>query len=405
MKNISFVGNALFIPYFLIGVGMLINVHVIFRGWGVAWAASVMTLTALSTKWLAARAGQRICGLNAPERRLMFGLTSGKAAATIAATMIGYQYGLLTEDLMNGAVVMILICCIVASVETQRSARSIRIALTADEMQHESLKSSGFARQIVAVSNPMTSEQLMRMAVFMRSPFNTEPVTALFVRNSDDPGRLSTGRAALASAGAAAESMDVECRVAERFDLNIMTGVTNVMREHHATDVIIGMHRRSRIVDTLFESMIEQLIKSTNKMIIMSRCFIPVDTVRHIFVYVPRNAEFETGFPAWIARVGNLAAQLGCRVVFMAYPATSEYIETHIAEGGYPFTRTYSNMESWDDFIILSSQIKEEDLLIVIGGRKGSVSYSSDNETLPGYLGKHFSRHNLTMIIPSQFGE
>lgn len=404
MKNISFVGNALFIPYFLIGVGMLLNVRVIFHGWGVAEAAAVMTTIALAAKWLAARAGQKLCGLGVQERRLMFGLTSGKAAATIAATMIGYQYGLITEDLMNGAVVMILICCIVASVVTSRSATAIRIALSADELQNETPRSPGFARQIVAVSNPITSEELMRMAVFMRSPHNREIVTALFVRNSDDASIVRMGRDALTTARAAAESMDVECRTTERFELNVMSGVTNVMREHHATDVVIGMHRRSGIVDSFYGSMIEQLIRTTDKMIIMSRCFIPVDTVRRIFVYVPRNAEFETGFPSWIARVGNLAAQLGCKVIFMAYPATAEYIEVHIAEGGYPFTRTYNNMETWDDFIILSSQIKEEDMLTVIDSRKGAVSYSSDTETLHTYLARHFGRHNITMIIPAQFG-
>ena len=124
MQRISFVGNAIFIPYFLIGVGMLINVHVISRGWGVAYTALVMTATALGTKWIAVLVGQRVAGLSRDERRLMFGLTSGKAAATIAATMIGYQYGLLTEDMMNGAVVMILVCCIVASVSSDRPAPS-----------------------------------------------------------------------------------------------------------------------------------------------------------------------------------------------------------------------------------------------------------------------------------------
>ena len=116
MKNIRFVGDSIFIPYFLIGVGMLINVGVITKGWGVIWVATNMSAVALGTKWIASYAARRMFGLNGTESTLMFGLTSGKAAATIAAVMIGYSYGMLTEDMMNGAVVMILICCIVASV-------------------------------------------------------------------------------------------------------------------------------------------------------------------------------------------------------------------------------------------------------------------------------------------------
>ncbi|MBD5181305.1 MAG: cation:proton antiporter [Bacteroidales bacterium] len=403
MNRISFVGNAIFIPYFLIGVGMLINVHVIFRGWGVAWAAGVMTLTALVTKWVAAWGSQRIIGLGSNERRLMFGLSSGKAAATIAATMIGYQYGLLTEDMMNGAVVMILVCCIVASVTTETAAKSIRISLTAAALDNEAPRRVGFARQIVAVSNPLTAEGIMRMAVFMRSPLNTETITALFVRRSDNPELLRDGRQSLNLAVAAAEAVDVPCRQVERFDLNIMAGVTNVMREHHATEVVIGLHRRTNIVDSFFGSMIDQLMRSTNRMIIMARCFIPVDTVRRIFVYVPRNAQYESGFSDWIARIGNLASQLSCRVHFLCQPVTGEYIEAHVAEGGYAFSRQYAPMENWDDFIILSSQVGEEDLLIVIGARKGSVSYTGDYENMPSFLGRNFRNHNITLVIPSQF--
>jgi Kef-type K+ transport system membrane component KefB len=118
MNRIEFVGNAVFIPYFLIGVGMLININVILKGWNVAWIALNMIVVALVCKWLAVYIAQRLYGFDKVERMLMFGLTSGKAAATIAATMVGYQYGLISEDVMNGAVLMILGCCAIASIAT-----------------------------------------------------------------------------------------------------------------------------------------------------------------------------------------------------------------------------------------------------------------------------------------------
>lgn len=141
MHHIKFVGNAIFIPYFLIGVGMLINVHVIFNGWKVLWVASVMIAVALTSKWAAAYCAQKIYRLTDADRRMMFGLTSGKAAATIAATMLGYQYGMISEDIMNGAVLMILACCLVASVATERTAIKMRIELTAMEMEETGVES------------------------------------------------------------------------------------------------------------------------------------------------------------------------------------------------------------------------------------------------------------------------
>lgn len=403
MKNIKFVGNAIFIPYFLIGVGMLINVGVIFKGWDVAWIALNMTGVALATKWIAAFFASRFFGLDGADRRLMFGLTSGKAAATIAATMIGFQYGLLTEDIMNGAVVMILICCIVSTVVTERAGKQIRMRITAEELSHDELVPGEYARQVVAVANPVTSEGIMRLALFMRAPENKNHITALFVRSNDDSKIAQMGRNALHNAVSVADGMDVEIKTVERFDLNVVSGLTNVGHEERATEMVIGLHRKSNVVDTFYGNMIEQLLKSTNKMILMSRCFIPVDTVNRIVVAVPEKAEYETGFQLWVMRVANLGAQVAARLVFIAYPTTAEFIRNVINDGGFEVRHDYRTMDTWDDFILLSSEVEEDDLLVVVAARKGSISYSSDLESLPVFLGRHFTRHNLLVIYPRQF--
>lgn len=404
MRNIEFVGNAIFIPYFLIGVGMLININLILEGWSVPATAAIMTLTALSTKWLAAFLTQKTFKMNSDGRRLVFGLSSGKAAATIAATMIGYQYGLLNEDLMNGAVIMILICCIVASFTTERAAKKIKMEMVEEELRGETSHSPEFARQIVAVSNPFTAEGLIRMAIFMRNPRNREPITALHVRNSDNSAQAIMGHNALAIAMQTGQSMDITVNESDRFDINIVSGITNTLKEKKATDIILGLHRKSNIVDSFFGSMTENLLRATSKMIIISRCFIPVDTIRKIVVYVPQNAEYESGFHSWLARIGNFASQLGCRTMFITYQGTKDYIEQFVTDEKFSFERDYRRMDTWDDFIILSSQVGEEDLMMIIGARKGSISYNSDLESMPGFLGKHFMHHNITMIYPEQFG-
>ena len=403
MNHIKFVGNAIFIPYFLIGVGMLINVHVIFRGWTVAWVTLNMIIVALVSKWIAAWIAQKSFALSATDRRMMFGLTSGKAAATIAATMLGFQYGIISEDIMNGAVLMILACCLVASVTTERTAIRMRIELTAAEMEASGVERPEFARQIVAVSNPITAEGLMRLAVFMRSPKNTEPITALFVRNSDDPKSLRAGRYSLHTAAHAAQEMGVSAVEEERFDLNVVSGLTNMIRQTHATDIVIGFHRKANIVDSFFGQMTDTLLKETLKMVVMSRCFIPISTVRRIVVVAGVKSQYETGFHDWVARVGNLAQQLACKVIFIVSSETSKYIEDIISTDGYSIRRIYQEMTEWDDFILLSGEVGPEDLLVIIGARKGSISYSASQEEIPEFLSKNFASHNLMVIYPEQF--
>lgn len=405
MGRIQFVGNAIFIPYFLIGVGMLINVHVIFKSWHVGWVALNMVTVGMASKWLAAYAGARIFGFGKTDRNIMFGLTSGKAAATIAATMIGYQHGLLTEDMMNGAVLMILACCIVSTVTTQEATKRLRIERTEEELTAEGERVPGaYARQLVAVANPVTAEGLMRLALLMRNRRNQNYVTALFVRNSDDTRTLEMGRTALRHAVAAAQAVDIEVKDVERYDVNVVAGVTNEAKQEKASDIMIGLHRKSNIVDTFYGTMIEQLLQTTNKMIFMSRCFIPVDTVSRLMVLVPDKAEYETGFQTWVERIGNLATQLACKVVFMASETTSEFIRNVLEDEHFAIRHDYRIIQEWDDFIVQSADIGEEDLFTVIAARKGSISHGAQLENLPAYLGRNFSRHNLLVIYPEQFG-
>lgn len=403
MKNIRFVGDSIFIPYFLIGVGMLINAGVVFKSWQVIWVATLMTGVALSTKWLAAKIATLSFKLDKEDEHLMFGLTSGKAAATIAAVMVGYSHGMLTENLMNGAVVMILLCCIVASIVTERAGKNIRMQLTARELEHEDVGTTEFARQVVSVSNPLTSEGIMRMAIMMRNRLNRNPITALYVRNGNDQRARAMGRTALDDAVKVAEEMDVAIKSKERYDINVASALRNFAEDKEATEIVIGLHRKANIVDTFYGSLVEQLIELTNRMVIMSRCFIPVGTITKVVVVVPRNAEYETGFHLWVSRLCMLAFNIEARIVFISYRPTQDFIKAVIAEDKIEVDTSFEVLDSYDDFILLSSDITDDDLLVVIAARKGSISYSSDLDALPGFLSRYFNRHNLMVIYPKQF--
>lgn len=403
MKNIRFVGDAIFIPYFLIGVGMLINVSVVVQGWSVVWSALIMSGLALGSKWLAAVSAGRLLRLSGVEQGLIFGLSAGKAAATIAAVMIGYEYGLLNEDMMNASVVMILLCCIVASVQTERSAKALRIVMTNEDLDREELGTVGFARQIVSVANPMTAEGLARLAFFMRKRANTLPASLLFVRSNDDRATARMGRDALETAQGAAEDMDIPVEVIDRYDLNSVSGICNVAHEKQASEIIIGMHRRSSVVDSFYGSFIEHLLADCHRMVILSRCFIPVGTITRIFTIVPQGAEYETGFHIWVTRMAMLAANIEAKITFLAYESTASLINTAIKEDRIEADIKFTTVTAWDDFITLTADIDDGDLVVLVSARKGSISAGQDLEQSTAYIARHFQRHNLLIIYPKQF--
>lgn len=384
---------------------MLINVHAIFRSWNVGWVALNMAVVAMVAKWISAYGASKIFGFGPSGRRLMFGLTSGKAAATIAAALIGFQHGLLTEDMLNGSVLMILVSCIIASVATQRAAKTLRMEITEAELNKTSETEPGdYARQLVAVANPVTAENLMKLTLLMRHKNNRTPVTAVFVRNSDDARRVHAGRSSLEIAVAAAQAVDIDVKDIERYDINVVAGLTNEAKQNNSSDIMIGLHRKSNIVDSFFGTMTEQLLKASNKMIFISRCFTPVDTLARLIVLVPDKAEYETGFQLWVERICNLASQLAAKAIFLSHETTSAFIRNIIISEGYAIRHEYRDLSSWDDFILHSRDINEDDIFVIIGARKGSVSHSSELEALPAYLQKNHSNDNLIMVFPEQFG-
>ena len=155
MNRIEFVGNALFIPYFLIGVGMLIDPSVVFSGWKALFVAIVMSAVATISKWLAAWITQKNFGLDKIDRAMIFGLSNGQAAATLAAVLIGYDIGLFDINILNGTIIMILVTCTISSFATERAAQKMATLQPAEDPD-KNQDNTGHARILIPVANPDT---------------------------------------------------------------------------------------------------------------------------------------------------------------------------------------------------------------------------------------------------------
>ena len=127
MGRINFVGNTIFVPLFLLGVGMMIDVRLVVAGWGTALIALVMIVTKFAGKWLASWAAQKTYRLSPLDRELMFGLTHATAAGTLAIVTIGYKVGLFDITILNGTIVMILVLCTTASFVTEHAAKELAL--------------------------------------------------------------------------------------------------------------------------------------------------------------------------------------------------------------------------------------------------------------------------------------
>ena len=292
MNHLEFVGNALFIPYFLIGVGMLINVNVLFGHIDSIKVASVMIVVALVGKWIASWLTQKIFRMRAVERELMFGLSNAQAAATLAAVLVGYDIilpsgeRLLNEDVLNGTILLILVTCVVSSFITEHTAKQIA---TSDDVGLDEGKEHEKECFLVPIANPETLESLMSLALVLRNEKISDNLVALSVinDNNDSVKQEMRSKRNLERAAQIAASTNVRMKTVSRFDLNITTGILHTAKECDATDIIIGLHYKASIVDSFFGNMTENLLKNTYLQVMIVRFLIPVNTLRRIIVAVP----------------------------------------------------------------------------------------------------------------------
>ena len=409
MNRLEFVGNALFIPYFLIGVGMIIDVRCLFTEGEALKVAVVMTVVATFSKWLAAWITQKIYGMKKVEGSLIFGLSNAQAAATLAAVLIGHgiimENGerLLNDDVLNGTVVMILFTCIISSVVTERAARK----MVTQENLMEGSEGKEQERILIPVANPETREGLVGMALMMRHPKQKESLVALSVINDNNTSETKEliGKRNLERTAMIAAAADASVKTVLRYDLNIAQGIIHTQKEYAVTDIVIGLHRKTNLMDSFFGTMTENLLKGTNRQIMIAKLLMPVNTLRRIVVAVPDKAEYEKGFLKWMTQLCRMGKQLGCRVHFFATEDTLKHLRALTEKQEANTFTEFSLLEEWDDLLLLTGQVNYDHLFVVVSSRKGSISYQTSFERLPSQISKYFANNSLLIVYPDQLGD
>lgn len=410
MHHLEFVGNALFIPYFLIGVGMIINVRILGHVESLK-VAFVMTTMALTSKWIASWATQKIFRMRAVERELMFGLSNAQAAATLAAVLVGYNIllpdgsRLLNDEVLNGTILLILLTCIISSFTTERAAK--RLAVEEAHPDDLTQRKEEPERLLIPLSNPDTIEYLMNLALVLKDSKKKHNLVALTVinDNNDSPTLELAAKRNLEKAALVSAAANVSLQTVSRYDLNIASGIIHTVKEYDITDILIGLHHKANLVDSFFGYLAENLLKGVRRQVMIAKLLIPVNTIRRVNVAVPPKAELEAGFVKWVVQLARMSGMLGCSMHFFCDERTLGYIQCLIKKHHPGLSVHYSVMEVWDDLLSMSGQVSYDHLWVVVSARRGSISYDTAFERLPIELGRYFANTSLLMIYPDQCGE
>ena len=410
MNRIEFIGNALFIPYFLIGVGMLINVRLAFSDTGVLWVALAITLFGTVGKAIAAYLSALLFRLPLnTSGNMMFGLTSAHAAGAIAIIMVGMRLTtpdgsvLVTGEMLNGVVMMILLTCLISTVVTEQAAQ--QITLRDKEIPQEDTQDD--EKMLIPMKYPEYAVRLVNLAIMMRNPKLGRGLVGLSVVYDDVDMRLNQerGQRLLEKVQQYAAAADVKMQTQVRVAANIANGIKHAFKEFRASEIIIGMHMHQEVSASFWGEFHQSLFNGLNRQIIMARLKQPLSTIRRIEVAVPSRAQFEPGFYRWLERVARLSVNLECRTIFHGRTDTLALINQYVRNRHPEMRVEFMQMDHWNEMPRLAATIAEDHLFIVIAARKGTVSYKNALEHLPEEIQQFFSGKNIIIIFPDQHGD
>ncbi len=409
MHRVEFIGNSIFIPFFLIGVGMLINYRVFFTSFETIKVGIVMIIIATAAKYAAAWLTQKTFRMSVDQRRVIFGLSNAQAAATLAAVMVGYNVilgqtpegepiRLLNESVLNGTILMILVTCTMASFSAQRGAHNLAVAQISEEKrQVEEYKE----RILIPVSNEETAEELVNLSLAVKSPKNMRFLYALKVldNQSTEEGSVKQAKRLLENAALTAAATDTHLQELLRYDLNVPNAVLSVILEHSITDLVLGLHKEKGISTSFLGRITEDILNHSDVTTLIYKSVQPLSTMKRHLVVIPEQAEKEIGFTQWANRTGNLVQNTGARVVFYGTFQTLEQLKGVLPK---QVQAEYKEFGDWDDFLIVFRDVRPDDMLWVVMSRHDRISYNPGMNRIPGYLNKYFQANSFILVYPLQ---
>jgi Kef-type K+ transport system membrane component KefB/mannitol/fructose-specific phosphotransferase system IIA component (Ntr-type) len=400
MNRISFTGDALFVPFFLLSVGMLLDVRIFFAGiW--SWVISLsMVAMVIVCKFLAAELARLVFRYERAEARLVFGLSLAQAAATLAAVMVGYRIGLFDDAVLNGAILMMLVTCIWAPIIVHKHGRTLALAL------EQAPAAEGHPQRIlVSLSKAETAPPLIDLALMLRDGGQHQPVYPFTVARGAGSTRDAVAYAEkmLSHAVVRCTSADVPSHPVTRIDINVASALGRAQRELRISDIVIGWSDKPSAQERLFGTFLEHLLESRDFTLWMTRIRNPLNTTRRVVFVVPPHAASEPQFAAATSSIKLLASRLSAQLVVYTPAEEREQVRRRIDELRPQLELKLNPIESWSTLVTqLSGQIADLDLVVVYSARPGALSFTRASTRLPQRIAARFPDASMLVVYPGE---
>lgn len=402
MNRIEFVGNSIFIPFFLISVGMLVDLKIL----ATSFETILIALTLASVSIIGKGSAAKITGLlfkySKAESNLLYGLSGSHAAATLAIILVGYNLKLVDDNVLNGAVILILISCVVVSFVAEKAGKKLLLQLDAEPEPVVSQQ-----QILVPIANPETMEKLIDLATAMKHPKDHSPIIGLTVVKDSDQvqQKLLHSKKLLDKAIIHAAAADQKVEIMATIDRNVTTGIKRIVKEKFITDLVLGWSEDKTLADIIFGKTFDSLVKQTTQTLFITRFLVPLNIHSNLILVCPVFAEKESGFYLWLQSMLNIASHL--RMTIQLY--CSEEVKNDVIEyakiNKFSVEILHKGALDYGNLSQLPGSVAPNDMLAFVCSRGGSVSYTPVLDLLPKKMAKTFAGHNLIFVYPATTSE
>lgn len=404
MNRIDFIGNSLFIPFFLIYVGMVVDYRAFLQGTWPLVIAGVLTTFAIFSKWLAAFVTQLIFKMSSTERQVIFGLSTSHAAATLAIIMVGYNEGngILDINIVNGTVLLILFTCMTASFVTESAGKKLLIEL--NESGEGELNETKLRNQHIMVSmNELKgNESLIDFSLIISDPKVINPISVVSVYPNNEKAEMMIrkSRKSLEDIVKHFSGHESKLNTIATIDYNLSSGIARVSKELVADIVVMNDNRNFNFIQRMVGDERDHLMDVCDKTIFFCHFDKSMVSYTRVVVMAPPLCELENSFAIWVERIFRLAKELNLKIELFSTNATKERFEKIGPANKIDAAIKFNEIEHFEDALLKYDKNKN-DLIITCLARKGAVSHSVDIDTYTAKLEKACPTNDVVFIYPA----
>lgn len=402
-NRIEFTGNAFFVPFFLLHVGMFVDFSVILDGFRTIGVAAFMVGVMIGTKAAAAWIVASLLEYSKSERQVIFGLSTGQAAAALAITLLGFEAGLFDTAILNAVVLLLLVTAIVSPWITERGASAVVSEKEVTAVEEPAID----PRILLPLSHSAELQRrLLELAFLLKGDPADEPVHVLTVVQPQGRGateeRVASVRDDLEGLEDVASAAEVPIQIESRVHHNVSSGISQAAVEEGANLVIMGWDASRPLRHRMFGSIIDNVIQRLKVPIMIARLGHPINTTEELYLLLPKGIIHHAGFYESLYLVKHLADRLGSAVTVYVVDSTHEPSERAYGFVEPEIEASFEATKTWNQTIqTLRETVDEDDLVVTIAAERGGVGWHEELEDLPSRLAD-LQPESFIMLYPRE---